>query len=137
MRLIALAGTEPEDMKVVGKGAVGDVSDAASSALIKQLAKIGGQTQLIALELLDVSPPPEPPDWAALTLGWRDLNISVLNLSVRAYNVLTREGITTLDELVTCSADTLRGMRNMGDDGVANVIYALTARGLCLAWPSS
>lgn len=52
--------------------------------------------------------------------------ISILDLSVRAYNCLKSVGITTVAQLVENKVDRLRRIRNMGKKSIAEVIYRLS-----------
>lgn len=58
--------------------------------------------------------------------------ISILNLSVRAYNCLKSVGVTTVAQLVGNNIDRLRHIPNMGEKSIADVIYRLNEFGLKL-----
>jgi len=58
--------------------------------------------------------------------------IEELDLTVRAYNVLKREGINTIGEVVKLSVGEVLDMRNMGEGGLRSVQDRLTAHGLKL-----
>lgn len=58
--------------------------------------------------------------------------ISILNLSVRAYNCLKSVGVTTVAQLVGNNIDRLRRIPNMGEKSIADVIYRLNEFGLKL-----
>jgi DNA-directed RNA polymerase subunit alpha len=58
--------------------------------------------------------------------------IEDLDLSVRAYQVLKREGVTTADEVSLLTETDLLGMRNMGQGGIESVKRALALVGLRL-----
>ena len=49
-------------------------------------------------------------------------NIDDLNLSARAYNVLRRAGITTIEELKSLSRDELIRIRNMSQKTLKEII---------------
>jgi hypothetical protein len=55
------------------------------------------------------------------------------NLTVRTYNVLKREGVTTLDRLTFLTEDQLWEMRNLGVKGVNEIITKLHEHGHKLA----
>jgi len=57
-------------------------------------------------------------------------SISRLNLSTRSYNALIREGIHTIDKLLSCSKDNIMKLRNLGAkslEEIFNVIDRLNA----------
>lgn len=65
-------------------------------------------------------------------LGWGAVlptSIEELYLSVRAYNVLRRAGITTVDQLCELTVDDLYNMRNMGHKSVDDIIARLQEQG--------
>lgn len=51
--------------------------------------------------------------------------IEALDLSVRAYNVLMRAGIKTVDDIMKKSPDELRKVRNIGQRSLGEVIYKM------------
>ena len=58
--------------------------------------------------------------------------IEDLDLSVRSYNCLKREGINSLSELVALSETQLMNIRNFGQKSVDEVKEKLTEMGLTL-----
>lgn len=65
----------------------------------------------------------------AAKLVW---GIEDLDLSIRAYNVLKREGVNTVDQLVKLSWADLADFRNMGAKGINDVEDRLARVGLKL-----
>lgn len=55
-----------------------------------------------------------------------------LDLTIRAYNVLRREGINNVGQLCTRTRDDLLDMRNMGETGLRSVVDGLARIGLTL-----
>jgi len=55
-----------------------------------------------------------------------------LNLSVRAINALTYQGIGNLDDLISCTEERLYKMRNMGRKTVKEIRFFLAEQGLSL-----
>lgn len=77
-------------------------------------------------------------------LGWNEVlptfvdgsdPIEELDLSVRAYNVLKREGVSTIDQLCELTQEELYDMRNMGFRTVDDVMARLQMRGRRLRNP--
>ena len=64
-----------------------------------------------------------------LTNYWK-YDIEALDLGVRSYNCLKREGIDTVSELVELSTSKLRSIRNLGQKGCEEIIAKLAAIGL-------
>ena len=60
------------------------------------------------------------------------MSINDLDLSVRSYNCLMREGITTVSQLVALSESQLMNIRNFGQKSVDEVREKLSALGLSL-----
>nr|WP_225752289.1 DNA-directed RNA polymerase subunit alpha [Pseudoclavibacter sp. Marseille-Q3772] len=60
------------------------------------------------------------------------MSINDLDLSVRSYNCLMREGITTVSQLVALSESQLMNIRNFGQKSVDEVRDKLTSMGLSL-----
>jgi DNA-directed RNA polymerase subunit alpha len=56
--------------------------------------------------------------------------IEELDLTVRSYNCLKREGINTVAELINLSEDQLMNIRNFGSKSVDEVRDKLTSMGL-------
>lgn len=56
-----------------------------------------------------------------LAMSGDQVPIEELDLTVRAYNVLKREGVSTVGELCDRSYDDLLDMRNMGVNAVADI----------------
>jgi hypothetical protein len=63
------------------------------------------------------------------------ITIEGLDLSVRGYNVLKRNDVTTVEQLTRCTEDQLLDMRNMGQKPVQEIKEALARHGLHLAGP--
>lgn len=61
-----------------------------------------------------------------------DIRIEELDLTVRSFNCLKREGINTLAELVNLTEHQLMNIRNFGQKSVDEVLEKLTERGLSL-----
>ena len=61
-----------------------------------------------------------------------DVPIEQLELSVRSYNCLKRQGINTLEQLLDCSEQDLMGIRNFGEKSIDEVRDVLTTRSLGL-----
>jgi hypothetical protein len=64
------------------------------------------------------------------------LPIDVLNLPVRAWNSLRRDGIQTLGDLVRRTPDQLLAIENIGPASVNEISHRLADRGLALAAPA-
>jgi DNA-directed RNA polymerase subunit alpha len=79
-------------------------------------------------EGVDIGPSPADAALAA------DLAVPIeeLNLTVRSYNCLRREGIHTVGELVARSEQDLRDIRNFGAKSIEEVKQKLTGMGLAL-----
>ena len=60
------------------------------------------------------------------------ITVEELNLSVRSYNCLKREGINTVSELVALSETQLMNIRNFGQKSVDEVRDKLVSLGLSL-----
>ncbi len=58
--------------------------------------------------------------------------IEDLDLTVRTYNCLKREGITSLQDIAECTEDILLSFRNLGQRGVDECKVKLAERGLRL-----
>ena len=56
----------------------------------------------------------------------RKLTLERLDLTVRAYNTLKRGGITTLDDLLTCSLGDLLKIKNIGRKSAVEVVEKLS-----------
>ena len=64
--------------------------------------------------------------------GGMDIRIEELDLTVRSFNCLKREGINTLAELVNLTEHQLMNIRNFGQKSVDEVLEKLEERGLSL-----
>lgn len=64
--------------------------------------------------------------------GLLDTPIVDLNLSVRAYNCLMRQGVTTVGQLVQCNESDLLNVRNFGAKSIEEVKDKLAEKGLGL-----
>ena len=82
----------------------------------------------VEAEGIEIGPSPIDEQLAA------DLALPVedLNLTVRSYNCLKREGIHTVSELVSRSEQDLLDIPNFGSKSIEEVIETLHARGLDL-----
>ena len=103
--------------------------DAVASAGSTLVELFGLARELnIAAEGIEVGPSPADESMAAdLALPIEDLN-----MSVRSYNCLKREGIHTVGELVTRSEADLMDIRNFGAKSIDEVKAKLTELGLAL-----
>jgi len=70
---------------------------------------------------------PAPADTAETVIDW---NIDDLNLSVRAYNVLKREGVHTVRDIIDRGFEAVSTMRNMGDRATQEIVDKLDEYGL-------
>ncbi len=68
----------------------------------------------------------------AVTGEGLDIRIEELDLTVRSFNCLKREGINTLGQLVNLTEHQLMNIRNFGQKSVDEVLEKLTERGLHL-----
>jgi len=103
--------------------------DAVASAG-KTLAELFGLASELNADAEGVDIGPSPTDTAlAADLA---LPIEELNLTVRSYNCLRREGIHTAGELVTRSEQDLLDIRNFGAKSIEEVQQKLTDIGLAL-----
>jgi DNA-directed RNA polymerase subunit alpha len=59
--------------------------------------------------------------------------IADLELNMRAYNALTREGVTTIGQLLAMTEAQICGIRNVGIGTIDNIVAALDRHGLKLA----
>jgi len=75
----------------------------------------------------DIFPPPGDEDEKAL-----DTPIEDLDLSVRSYNCLKRQGVNTIGQLTECSEADLLNIRNFGAKSIEEVKDKLQAMGLSL-----
>jgi DNA-directed RNA polymerase subunit alpha len=81
-----------------------------------------------AAEGVEIGPAPVE----VVTEGELSIPIEDLDLSVRSYNCLKREGINTVSELVALSEAQLMNIRNFGQKSVFEVRDKLTEMGLSL-----
>lgn len=67
-----------------------------------------------------------------MSKGTEMTNIDSLDLTVRTYNCLKREGINTLQGIAACTEDQLLEMRHLGQQGIDECKEKLAERGLRL-----
>jgi len=103
--------------------------DAVASAG-KTLVELFGLARELNVEAEGIDIGPSPTD-AALAADLA-LPIEELNLTVRSYNCLKREGIHTVGELVARSEQDLLDIRNFGAKSIEEVKQKLTDMGLAL-----
>ena len=97
---------------------------ASAGSTLSELVNLFGE--LAESQGLTVGP---APDTTALT-GDMALTIEELNLSVRSYNCLKREGINTVGDLVQKSEAELLDIRNFGQKSIDEVKAKLDELGL-------
>ena len=103
--------------------------DAVASAG-KTLAELFGLARELNVDAEGVDIGPSPTD-VALAAGLA-LPIEELNLTVRSYNCLRREGVHTVGELVARSEQDLLDIRNFGAKSIEEVQQKLIGMGLAL-----
>jgi DNA-directed RNA polymerase subunit alpha len=103
--------------------------DAMASAG-KTLVELFGLARELNVEAEGIDMGPSPTD-AALAADLA-LPIEELNLTVRSYNCLKREGIHTVSELVSRSEQDLLDIRNFGSKSIDEVKLKLHEMGLSL-----
>jgi DNA-directed RNA polymerase subunit alpha len=103
--------------------------DAVASAG-NTLVELFGLARELNVDAEGVDIGPSPAD-AALAAELA-VPIEELNLTVRSYNCLRREGIHTVGELVARSEQDLRDIRNFGTKSIEEVKQKLTGMGLAL-----
>src|SRR5437016_4978370 len=103
--------------------------DAVASAG-NTLVELFGLARELNVDAEGVDIGPSPAD-AALAAGLA-VPIEELNLTVRSYNCLRREGIHTVGELAARSEQDLRDIRNFGAKSIEEVKQKLTGMGLAL-----
>ena len=103
--------------------------DAMASAG-KTLVELFGLARELNVEAEGIEIGPSPTD-AALAADLA-LPIEELNLTIRSYNCLKREGINTVSELVALSETQLMNIRNFGQKSVDEVRDKLVSLGLSL-----
>lgn len=65
--------------------------------------------------------------------GWTlETSIEAMDLSVRTFNCLTREGLTTVEHLIRKSSDQLLSLRNFNERSIIEVETKLAEHGLAL-----
>jgi len=104
-------------------------ADAVASAG-KTLVELFGLARELNLDAEGVDIGPSPQD--AVFAEQLTMPVEELNLSVRSYNCLKREGIHTVGELVTRSEAELGDIRNFGQKSIDEVKAKLVELGLAL-----
>ncbi len=102
------------------------------------MAEVGGKLiGIFAANLADMlaAEPPQPADEAASDVQEGDLDQSVesLNLSLRSYNSLRREGIHTVSDLAARTREQLLAIDHIGPASVEEIRQKLADRGLTLS----
>jgi DNA-directed RNA polymerase subunit alpha len=103
--------------------------DAVASAG-KTLVELFGLARELNVDAEGIDIGPSPAD--AVFAEQLSLPIEELNLTVRSYNCLKREGIHTVGELITRSEAELGDIRNFGAKSIDEVKYKLAELGLAL-----
>jgi hypothetical protein len=78
-----------------------------------------------------------PVDPAALPDGFLNFPLAELELSVRSYNCLKRNGIETIGDLIAQSQDELSEIPNLGKKSIEEVVETLRTYGLKFRDPDS
>jgi uncharacterized protein len=122
-----------------GRGVMADVSgriiEKFATNLAAQLAA-GGQPEAVPAGPGDLAATAVPGDLAAAAVpgdGARALPIEDLQLPVRAFNSLRREGIHTVGDLAARNEADLLAINNLGPQSVTEIKQKLAERGLSLA----
>src|SRR5215468_9943007 len=122
-----------------GRGVMADVGgriiEKFATNLAAQLAA-GGQEEAAATAASDLAGPSVPRDGAGLAAagdGVPELPIEDLQLPVRAFNSLRREGIHTVGDLAARDETQLLAISNLGPQSVSEIKQKLAERGLTLA----
>ena len=122
-----------------GRGVMADVGgriiEKFATNLAAQLAA-GGQEEAVAAAASDLAGTAVPGDGAATAVtgdGTRELPIEDLQLPVRAFNSLRREGIHTVGDLAARNEADLLAINNLGPQSVSEIKQKLAERGLALA----
>jgi carbon monoxide dehydrogenase subunit G len=120
-----------------GRGVMADVGgriiEKFATNLAAQLAA-GGQEEAVAAAASDLAGTAVPGDGAAMAAGdgVRGLPIEDLQLPVRAFNSLRREGIHTVGDLAARNETDLLAISNLGPQSVSEIKQKLAERGLAL-----
>src|SRR5215468_12292069 len=122
-----------------GRGVMADVGgriiERFATNLAAQLAA-GGQEEAVAAAASDQAGTAVPGDQAGTAMtgdGAQQLPIEDLELPVRAFNSLRREGIHTVGDLAARNETDLLAISNLGPQSVSEIKQKLAERGLTLA----
>jgi DNA-directed RNA polymerase subunit alpha len=113
------------DVETDGSMTASNALSAAGSTLVNMFQLFSGVGEGPGL---DLGPEPGDDEMAALM----NKPIEDLDLTVRSYNCLKREGVTTVGELTEQSEDDLLEIRNFGQKSIDEVKAKLTELGLGL-----
>jgi DNA-directed RNA polymerase subunit alpha len=113
------------DVETDGSMSASNSLSAAGSTLVNMFQLFSGVGEGPGL---DLGPEPGDDETAALM----NKPIEDLDLTVRSYNCLKREGVTTVGELTEQSEDDLLEIRNFGQKSIDEVKAKLTELGLDL-----
>jgi hypothetical protein len=135
-KLIGIFATNLAEMIAAdpGSGAAGSAGTAGGGAASGGADSAGG-TDMAAPHTGTAEPPSGAKVQASEKVPGADLGQSIedLNLPVRAYNSLRREGVHTIADLVTMTADQLLAIDNIGPASVEEIRQRLSDRGLSLS----
>src|SRR5215467_4257413 len=120
-----------------GRGVMADVGgriiEKFATNLAAQLAAGGQEEAATASDLAGTAVPGDGAGLAAAGDGVRELPIEDLQLPVRAFNSLRREGIHTVGDLAARDETQLLAISNLGPQSVSEIKQKLAERGLALA----
>src|SRR5215831_649754 len=120
-----------------GRGVMADVGgriiEKFATNLAAQLAAGGQEEAAAASDLAGTAVPGDAAGLAAAGDGVRELPIEDLQLPVRAFNSLRREGIHTVGDLAARNEAQLLAISNLGPQSVSEIRQKLAERGLALA----
>jgi len=120
-----------------GRGVMADVGgriiERFATNLAAQLAAGGQEEAAAASDLAGTAVPGDGAGLAAAGDGVRELPIEDLQLPVRAFNSLRREGIHTVGDLAARNEAQLLAISNLGPQSVSEIRQKLAERGLALA----